>query len=64
MLQITQKPQQALVLVKVFGNRARQWKKCTMYVSVEPEQDLKIIGDKPRKLIVEKPDKMDKNQNV
>lgn len=64
MLQITPKPQQALVLVKVFGNRARQWKESTMYVSVEPGHDLKIIGDKPRKLIVEKPDKMDKNQNV
>ena len=35
-----------------------------MYVSVEPGHDLKIIGDKPRKLVVEKPDKMDKNQNV
>ena len=35
-----------------------------MSVSVEPGQDLKVIGDKPRKLIVEKPDKMDKNQNV
>ena len=34
-----------------------------MYVSVEPGQDLKVIGDKTRKLIVEKPDKMDKNQN-
>ena len=64
MLQITQKPQQALVLVKVFGNRAKQWKESTMYVLVEPGHDLKIIGDKPRKLIVEKPDKMDKNQNV
>ena len=64
MLQITQKPQQALVLVKVFGNRARQWKESAMYVSVEPGHDLKITGDKPRKLIVEKPDKMDKNQNV
>lgn len=33
-----------------------------MYVSVEPGHDLKIIGDKPRKLIVEKPNKMHKNQ--
>ena len=39
-------------------------KKSTMYVSVEPGQELKVIGDKPRKLIVEKPDIMDKNQNV
>ena len=64
MLPITHKPQQALVLVKVFGNRARQWKESAMYVSVEPGHDLKIIGDKPRKLIVEKPDIIDKNQNV
>ena len=35
-----------------------------MYVRVEPGHDLKITGDKPRKLTVEKPDKMDKNQNV